>query len=260
MIEAANLAFALGLAGLAGHALDRAGSWRWCGRAGDWALAAAFAALTAALAARWYAAGRPPMANQYESLLILAWCLSVGGWWLSRRWPVRAAGLLGGAVFTAVLAAASFADPTVRPLMPALRSNWLTYHVFTAMAAYAAFALAAAVAVWNLAVARRDSAQRPPDAVVLAALRFGFFMLTVGIMTGAVWAQRAWGSYWSWDPKETWSLITWLVYAVILHLRRTGVLPARKLAWSCIVGLACVLFTYFGVNFLLGGLHSYSGS
>ncbi len=86
----------------------------------------------------------------------------------------------------------------------------------------------------------------------------GFLMLTLGIITGSVWAHSAWGTYWSWDPKETWSLITWLVYASVIHSRMVRKWKGKKIAILCIIGFACVLFTYFGVNYYLSGLHSYA--
>ena len=87
---------------------------------------------------------------------------------------------------------------------------------------------------------------------------FGFLWLSLGIITGSIWANSAWGTYWSWDPKETWSLITWLVYAALLHARTMQGWRGSRVAWLSIVGFGCVLFTYFGVNFLLSGLHSYA--
>ena len=86
----------------------------------------------------------------------------------------------------------------------------------------------------------------------------GFLLFTVGIITGAVWANYAWGTYWSWDPKETWSLITWIVYAILLHARYTGRLVGRRMAYISIAGFVAVVFTYWGVNYLLSGLHSYA--
>jgi cytochrome c-type biogenesis protein CcsB len=87
---------------------------------------------------------------------------------------------------------------------------------------------------------------------------FGFLWLSVGIITGSIWANSAWGTYWSWDPKETWSLITWLIYAALLHARTLKGWRGERVAWLSMIGFGCVLFTYFGVNFLLSGLHSYA--
>ena len=90
------------------------------------------------------------------------------------------------------------------------------------------------------------------------AVTFGFLLLTVGIIAGAVWANSAWGSYWSWDPKETWALITWLIYAGYIHCRHVRGCRGRAAAWVAVAGFASVLFTYAGVSFLMGGMHSYA--
>ena len=100
--------------------------------------------------------------------------------------------------------------------------------------------------------------RRDVDALAYRACLAGFWLLSLGIITGAVWANSAWGSYWSWDPKETWSLITWLYYAVAIHLRRTSGWKEEKFARLMLAGFALVMFTYFGVNYFLPGLHSYA--
>ena len=96
------------------------------------------------------------------------------------------------------------------------------------------------------------------DELIYQTVVVGFILLTAGIVTGAIWANSAWGTYWSWDPKETWSLITWLVYAALLHSRFMRGWRGRRVATFSLIGFACVLFTYFGVNLLLAGLHSYA--
>jgi cytochrome c-type biogenesis protein CcsB len=98
------------------------------------------------------------------------------------------------------------------------------------------------------------------DDIIHKSMIFGFIWLSAGIITGAIWANSAWGTYWSWDPKETWSLITWFVYAITLHARYTRGISGKTIAWLSLVGLAAVIFTYYGVNFLLSGLHSYGSS
>ena len=148
--------------------------------------------------------------------------------------------------------AAALLDKTPRPLMPALRSNWLTIHVLACMAAYAAFAVAAVAAAWALAKKKTEVLAD----FLLRLAKTGFAFLTLGIITGSVWADTAWGAWWSWDPKETWSLLTWLAYAAALHLRKKG-LRGAKFSIILLGCFALVLFTYFGVNFLLSGMHSY---
>jgi ABC-type transport system involved in cytochrome c biogenesis permease subunit len=201
----------------------------------------------------WAASGHPPLSNQYESLLTLLWFLFPIAFYFGRR--TGRAEIAPAAALAACLlfGAAALLDRTARPLMPALRSNWLIVHVMSSMAAYAAFALAAAAAGWALVKKQAGDSED----FLLRLARAGFAFLTLGIITGSVWAETAWGAWWSWDPKETWSLLTWLAYAAALHLRRKGVRGARFAA-AMLVCFALVLFTYFGVNFLLSGMHSYS--
>jgi len=158
----------------------------------------------------------------------------------------------------------------IQPLIPALKSNWLIAHVVTCFLGYAAFAVSCGISI--LYLVRRTASDNPHPkgiAIMLPTLRhldefnyqmivFGFLWLSLGIITGSVWANSAWGTYWSWDPKETWSLITWLVYAALLHARSMQGWRGKRVAWLSVAGFGCVLFTYFGVNFLLSGLHSYA--
>lgn len=150
----------------------------------------------------------------------------------------------------------------ISALAPALQSSWLKFHVFTAIVAYGAFALSFAIALTYLMSLRSDKLKsRYPDEKKLDELSYrmilvGLPMHTVMIITGAVWAEYAWGTFWSWDPKETWALITWLIYAAFLHLRLQG-LKGKKAAWLNIIGFLAVVFTFFGVSYLLPGLHSY---
>jgi ABC-type transport system involved in cytochrome c biogenesis permease subunit len=209
---------------------------------------------------RWVAAGRAPMSNMFESLVVFSWA-TVLTYFLIRsrvRLPVVAAGTALLAVLA--LAYASAFESDIKPLMPALRSNWLTVHVFTAFLGYGAFAVAFVASVSFLIAAGRNSAETASALEESSgkAISFGFLFLTVGIISGAVWANSAWGSYWQWDPKETWSLITWFVYAVYLHCRFMRGWRGRRAAWISIAGFASVILTYFGVNLLMSGLHSYA--
>jgi len=195
-----------------------------------------------------------PLSNTFEALLVLL-VLSLAILPTLYRRLEQPADLLLPAVLWVCLGYGILAllDSSIRPLMPALRSNWLFFHVFSSMLAYAAFAIAG---VWSaVQLFRRGSASADQTLLRLARLGFGF--LTLGIITGSVWAERAWGRYWSWDPKETWSLITWILYALSLHLALRG-WRGKKLAWMLVIGLLAVFFTFFGVNYLLGGLHSYA--
>ena len=203
-----------------------------------------------------------PLSNFYESLIFFAWCLPALGLLAFRRYLKGYLGALIAVLSTLLLAYASFGvDSRIKPLMPALKSNWLLVHVVTAFLGYAAFALAFGSAILYLIQERRPRPSLPPlpllDSLIYRTTVLGFLLLTLGIFTGAVWAETAWGRYWSWDPKETWSLITWFIYAALLHARLLKGWHGRRIAWLALVGFMAVLFTYFGVSFLLSGLHSY---
>jgi cytochrome c-type biogenesis protein CcsB len=129
--------------------------------------------------------------------------------------------------------------------------------VLTCFLGYGAFGVAFAASLGHLVVKRPELAAAF-DTAAGKTISFGFLFLTIGIITGAVWANAAWGTYWSWDPKETWSLITWFVYAVYLHCRFMRGWKGKRAAWISVLGFASVIFTYFGVNYLLSGLHSYA--
>jgi cytochrome c-type biogenesis protein CcsB len=213
--------------------------------------------------------GHAPLANFYESLLFFSWaviCVSYVAFW---RQVQDYVGSFIVMLACLLLAYASFGGHAsqIMPLMPALKSNWLIIHVVTCFLAYAAFALACGAAGLYFFLARSPQppakSRKAPlgvqdmDDLIYRAIMIGFFLLTLGIITGAVWAESAWGRYWSWDPKETWSLITWLIYAGLLHARLARGWQGKRIAVLAVVGFAAVLFTYFGVSFLLPGLHAY---
>jgi len=166
---------------------------------------------------------------------------------------------------------AVYNDSSIQPLVPALQSYWLHAHVITCFVGYAAFAVSAGVAVMYLLKARQENAKisegvvgllpscKMLDDLVYRAIIWGFPFLTAGIITGAAWANYAWGTYWSWDPKETWSLIVWLVYAAFLHARITRGWHGKRAAILSIVGFLATIMCYLGVNLVLSGLHSYGG-
>ncbi len=237
---------------------------------------------TAALLLRWRESyqigyGHAPLSNLYESLVFAAWAIMLVYLLLEARSGHRSLGAVPALCSFLAMAYASFSpdiDSKIQPLVPALKSNWLIAHVITCFIGYAAFAVSFGISIMYLLRESRTGSGNPgPDAGgVLAMLPeprqldelnhqmilFGFLWLSIGIITGSVWANSAWGTYWSWDPKETWSLITWLVYAALLHARTLRGWRGSRVAKLSILGFACVLFTYFGVNFLLSGLHSYA--
>ncbi len=217
--------------------------------------------------------GRAPLTNMYESVVFFAWAIVI--FYLAVEWKfkVKSIGAFALPLAFFAMAYASFSTEIskgITPLIPALQSNWLIAHVVTCFIGYAAFAIAAALGCMYLLKNAADNgnsglAGRLPelallDDIIHKTMIFGFIWLSAGIITGAIWANSAWGTYWSWDPKETWSLITWFFYAITLHARYTRGWSGPRIAILSICGLAVVLFTYYGVNFLLSGLHSYGSS
>ncbi len=213
--------------------------------------------------------GYVPLSNMYESLIFFSWTIVLIYLIIEFKYQERIIG-----VFVTPFAFLSIAltsiipgiNPKITPLVPALQSNWLTIHVTTCFFGYASFAVSFGISILYLIQARNELMEKPskwfPSTKILDEINYksviiGFPMLTLGIITGAAWANYAWGSYWSWDPKETWSLITWFIYAAFLHARFTRDWRGRRTAILSILGFIFVLFTYFGVNYLISGLHSY---
>ncbi len=214
--------------------------------------------------------GYIPLSNMYESLIFFSWTIVLIYLVLEFRFKQRIIGTFATLFAFMAIAASSIlpgSNATIKPLMPALQSNWLGIHVITCFFGYAAFAVSFGISLLFLIQHRWEGISGGigwlPNSTTLDEINYrsivlGFPMLTVGIITGAAWAQYAWGSYWSWDPKETWSLITWLIYAAFLHARITRDWRGRKMAILSLVGFMAVLFTYFGVSYILAGLHSYA--
>jgi cytochrome c-type biogenesis protein CcsB len=218
--------------------------------------------------------GHIPLSNQFESMVFFAMVIVLIYLVMEFKYKIRTAGAFVTPMASLILALTTLTDTfadDIQPLVPALQSNWLTYHVITCFLGYAAFAVSCGVSIMFLFKFSGRQAEETtsvlsrllPDAETLEDLNYkaiavGFPMLTLGIITGAAWADYAWGSYWSWDPKETWSLITWFIYATFLHARIVRGWRGKRAAVLSIIGLGSVLFTNFGVNYLLAGLHSYA--
>ncbi len=242
----------------------------------------AFLIQTAGIILRWQESyqigyGHAPLTNMYESVVFFAWTIILI--YLLIEWKFKTKVIGAFAVPFAFLAMAYASQSTdinkdISPLIPALQSNWLLAHVVTCFIGYASFAVAAALGIMYLTKNLSDSRHSTNDETLIGSLPplsmlddithktmvFGFLWLSVGIITGAIWANSAWGTYWSWDPKETWSLITWFIYAITLHARYTRGWGGTRIAWLSIFGFLSVIFTYYGVNFLLSGLHSYGSN
>ncbi len=244
------------------------------GRLATWTAIVGVAGNTAGIILRWIESyslgiGHAPLSNLYESLVFFAWTIIVVYLVIERKYENRVIGAFTTPLAFLALAYASLSpniSDRIQPLLPALKSNWLIAHVIACFIGYAAFAMAFGIS-WMYLVKQRDTEGKSkllahfPKTGILDDLNhqlimFGFLFLTVGIITGAVWANSAWGRYWGWDPKETWSLITWFIYATLLHARMMRGWHGKRIAYLSIIGFVAVLFTYFGVNYL-PGLHSY---
>ena len=228
---------------------------------------AGFALHTAALVCRGIGAGRLPLTNQYEFATSFAWGLCLVSLVFVIRFKFPVLGAFAAPVIFLIIGYAAMQSKAVNDLMPALRSNWLGFHVSTAIIAYGAFGVSFVLSIIFLLRDRMRASgfldQHIPDREKLDMISYrsvslGLLFLTFTIITGAIWAERAWGSYWSWDPKETWSLVTWIVYAIYLHLRLRRGWQGRAAAIFAVVGFICVMFTYLGVNTWLPGVHSYA--
>ena len=213
--------------------------------------------------------GHAPLSNLYESLTFFALVIGIIYLVIEWRYKSRIIGVFCSPLAFLAIAYASLSpdiSDRIQPLIPALKSNWLIAHVVLCFVGYSAFAIAFGVSIMYL-IRQRGAGEGKTVSSRLPSLRFldelnhqlimfGFLFLSAGIITGAVWANSAWGRYWGWDPKETWSLVTWFIYATLLHAKLMRGWHGRRIAFLSILGFFAVLFTYFGVN-LLPGLHSY---
>ncbi|MDP4160230.1 MAG: c-type cytochrome biogenesis protein CcsB [Bacillota bacterium] len=258
--------------------------WVWIGtknelvgRSATFLTVIAVIANAIAIVLRMITSGHPPLSNGYEFLL--TFCLGIMAVYLFAefRYKLRA---LGAFVIPVPFLLLMFIIMSMGPeeriaqaVPPALKSQWLTFHVVTAMFAYGAFAVSFGIGImYLLKLSKEDNGKKSnskgivsrfPSLDVLDELSykvvgFAFPLLTLCIITGAIWANYAWGTYWSWDPKETWSLITWIIYAAYLHARLMYGWKGKRAAWMAVFGFVAVLFTFFGVNYFLPGLHSYA--
>jgi len=242
-----------------------------------------FLAHSAAIGLRWWESyqlpgevGHAPLSNLYESVVFFSWTILLIYILIDLKYRQRSVGaFVIPFAFLGMTWAQWRLDTNIEPLVPALQSNWLTYHVITCFLGYAAFAVACGVSIMYLIkVGKEDKnaagspaggilglfpAAKVLDDINYKAIMIGFPLLSLGIITGAAWANYAWGTYWSWDPKETWSLIVWFIYAAFLHARFTRGWAGRRAAWLSIFGFAATIFCYLGVNLVLSGLHSYGG-
>jgi cytochrome c-type biogenesis protein CcsB len=214
---------------------------------------------TVYLAARGIVAQRLPLSNQFEFATAFAWGIAVmliALQFKSKAQWIRAAAM--PMVFL-ILSYAALQPKEITELMPALKSAWFGLHIGAAVFSYAAFVLAGCGGVRWLMQQKKatETAQLQLDYLCYRLVALGFLLLTVVILSGAIWAEQAWSAFWTWDPKETWALITWILYAIYLHLRLRRRMSGKVMAWFVVIAVPVVLFTFIGVNTLLPGLHSY---
>jgi len=259
-------------------------------------VAGANLALTAQLVLRWWQSGHFPISNLYESLCFLAWACTLTQLLVARSSPSPRVAAAATPIGLGCVAFASFALPDqlqqAAPLVPALRSSWLIMHVSVIMVSYAALLVGSLLSAAVLVTDRGQSLElrsssigsggyrqaqlaadggaagltlssssislsEQLDSLSYRTITVGFLLLSIGIVSGAVWANEAWGSWWSWDPKETWALICWLVYAAYLHTRLSRGWQGRRPALVAVAGFVVICVCYIGVNLLGIGLHSY---
>lgn len=223
---------------------------------------------SAGLGLRWYVAGHAPWSNGYESMLFISWATCLAGLSFARRSPITLAltTILSG--LTLMVAGMSWMNPEITNLVPVLKSYWLIVHVAVITSSYGFLGISALIGLLNLIlmVCRTSKNQlrinftiRELSNIIQIALIIGLILLTVGSFLGGVWANESWGRYWGWDPKETWALVTILVYAFITHMHKIpGFKGDYAISTAALLGFSSVLMTYFGVNFYLSGLHSYA--
>ncbi len=226
---------------------------------------------TANLVTRYLAAGHTPITNMHEAVSFFAWSITWGFLAFRWRYQVKNFGTFVSVLITILMSIAAISPQGVIPLPPALRSHWLPIHASIALIADAFLAMGFCGGVMYLLQENEIKAKRfgifyerlpsleALDNLNQHCLTVGFPLLTLGIITGSIWAKQAWGTYWQWDPKETWSLITWFIYAALLHFRFTLGWRRRRAAIISIIGFGAALFTLWGVSYLLGGVHSYAG-
>ena len=259
-------------------------------------VAGANLALTAQLVLRWWQSGHFPISNLYESLCFLAWACTLTQLLVERTYPSPLVAAAATPIGLGCVAFASFALPDqlqqAAPLVPALRSSWLIMHVSVIMVSYAALLVGSLLSAAVLVTDRGQSLElrsssigsggyrqaqlaadggaagltlssssislsEQLDSLSYRTITVGFLLLSIGIVSGAVWANESWGSWWSWDPKETWALICWLVYAAYLHTRLSRGWQGRRPALVAVAGFVVICVCYIGVNLLGIGLHSY---
>jgi len=265
---------------------------KWLGQTATAMAFIALASTSMILISRTGESGHAPFSNLWESMMLFVWATNVAYLYMEYKYKFKVIGVVVMALESLAMLSASllpYKFKSAEPLNPALQSKWnwmtdllgtwglekyaigwLDFHVFTTFIGYAGFAIAFGLSILYLIKERSEEKgsggslvkafppSRTLDEMSYRAIAWGFPFLGVGIVSGAVWANYAWGTYWSWDPKETWSLITWFIYAAYLHARVTRGWRGKRAAYISIAGFLAVIFLYWGVSFVLPGLHAYA--
>ena len=222
---------------------------------------AAFAVHSVFIVARGIVAKRLPLSNQFEFASAFAWGVALMLIVMRGRLKTDWLSVVAMPAALLVMVYASLQPMEIKDLMPALRSAWFGVHIGSAVLSYAAFVIAGSISLRYLISLKKGSADKKAldqmDYFSYRMVAFGFLFLTVVILSGAIWAEQAWSAFWTWDPKEVWALITWIIYAVYLHLRLRMKKRGAVMAWFLVIAVPVVFFTFAGVNTLMHGLHTY---
>jgi len=221
------------------------------------------------LGLRWYIAGHAPWSNGYESMVYIAWAIVLAGVLLARKSHITLAATSVLAGWILIVAVMNWLDPQITNLVPVLKSYWLMIHVSVITASYGFLFLGAMLGLINLFLIIARGNSKPNDNITFTlkelsavnefSLTIGIFLLSIGTFLGGIWANESWGRYWGWDAKETWSLISILIYSFVLHMRKIkGLQSLFAYNLASVFASFSIIMTFFGVNFYLSGLHSYA--
>ena len=232
------------------------------GKAAWMVFLAAFAAHTLYIVVRGIAAKRLPLSNQFEFATGFAWGVGLMLLVLRTRMKAEWLSVIAMPMTFLLLSFAALQPREITDLMPALRSGWFGFHIGSAVISYSAFVVAGCIGLRYILLDRKGREEdsfklKQMDWLSYRLVALGVLMLTVTILPGAIWAEQAWSAFWTWDPKEVWALITWIIYVVYLHLRLRNRKQGLSMAWYVLIAVPVVLFTFAGVNTLMSGMHSY---
>ena len=233
-----------------------------------WFILVLFIIETAGLGIRWYISGHAPWSNGYESMIFISWATCLGGLVFAKRSEITLSLTTVLAGLTLMVAGMSWMSPEITNLVPVLKSYWLIVHVAVITASYGFLGIGALLGFLNLILMifrnkhnklRVNFTIKELVNITQIALMIGLLMLTIGSFLGGVWANESWGRYWGWDPKETWALVTIIVYTFVGHMHKIqGFKSNFAVSAGALLAFSSVLMTYFGVNYYLSGLHSYA--